>query len=255
MFNRVDERIIQAKRLWLFLDYDGTLAEFAPTPDHINPDPEVISLLTKLAAHSRLRVAIVSGRSLSHIQRLAPVPGIFLAGSYGIEFQTPTGELVNRVAYATVRPYLDGLKPQWENLISRREGFYLEDKGWTLAIHARFAAADEAEDVLAIARRAACESVHLESFRLLGGHRFLEIGPQLAHKGQTVAYLLEHYSWKDALPLYVGDDDKDEEAFEVVKSKGGIAVLVSSAPRRTIANCRLPTPQATRYWLESFLDI
>ena len=32
------ERIAHAERLWLFLDYDGTLAEFAPTPDHVFPD-------------------------------------------------------------------------------------------------------------------------------------------------------------------------------------------------------------------------
>ena len=29
------DRLIEARRVWLFLDYDGTLAEFAPTPDHI----------------------------------------------------------------------------------------------------------------------------------------------------------------------------------------------------------------------------
>ena len=36
---RINERLAQAERLWLFLDYDDTLADFAPTPEHVNSDP------------------------------------------------------------------------------------------------------------------------------------------------------------------------------------------------------------------------
>ena len=41
------DRLAGVKRLWLFLDYDGTLAEFAPTPEHILPDPALIKLLSE----------------------------------------------------------------------------------------------------------------------------------------------------------------------------------------------------------------
>ena len=86
-------------------------------------------------------------------------------------------------------------------------------------------------------------------FRLLGGHKFLEVGPRLAHKGQTVGYLLERYPWPEALPVYLGDDDKDEEAFDAIKAHGGMAVLVAREPRNTKADCRLESPQAVRQWL------
>ena len=85
----MQERLAQAERLWLFLDYDGTLADFAPTPEHVNPDPELVDLIERLARHPRFRVAVVSGRRLSHVQKLVPVPGVLLAGTYGIELQTP----------------------------------------------------------------------------------------------------------------------------------------------------------------------
>jgi trehalose 6-phosphate phosphatase len=146
---RLNKRLVGARRLWLFLDYDGTLADFAGTPEHVNPDPEVIDLLTGLVQNPRLRIAVVSGRRLSHVRSLLAVPGLLLAGTYGIELQTPKGERINRVAYATIRPTLDTLKPGWEHLIAGREGFFLEDKGWTLALHARFAEEGEAEKVLA----------------------------------------------------------------------------------------------------------
>jgi trehalose 6-phosphate phosphatase len=227
------------------------LADFAPTPDHVNPDPELINLLTRLAQDPRFRIAVISGRRLSHVQSLLPVPGLLLAGTYGIELQTPNGAQINRVTYDGIRPTLDGLKPRWEHLIADRDGFFLEDKGWSLALHARFAPEDEAERLLDAAYQMATEVASSGLFRLLGGHKFLEIGPTLAHKGRTVAYLLERYPWAGALPVYLGDDDKDEEAFGVIQAGGGIAILVAGEPRDTQADCRLESPQAVRQWLEA----
>jgi trehalose 6-phosphate phosphatase len=250
---QLNERLAQAERLWLFLDYDGTLADFAPTPEHVNPVPELIELLTKLARHPCIRIAVVSGRRLSQVQGLLPVSGIFLAGTYGIELQTPEGGRINQVEYSAVRPALDAVKPRWLRLIAGQEGFFLEDKGWALALHARFADDEEAERVLTTAHSMATEVAPLRLFRLLGGHKFLEIGPRLAHKGRTVDYLLDRYPWPGALPVYLGDDDKDEEAFGVIKARGGIAILVAQKPRNTKADCRLKSPQAARYWLETLL--
>lgn len=247
----VNERLAQAERLWLFLDYDGTLADLAPTPEHVNPDPELIDLLSKLAEHPRIRVVVISGRRLDQIQALLPVPGILLAGTYGIELKTPKGQRINRVEYDAIRPALDTLKPRWEHLIAGREDFFLEDKGLALALHGRFADEDEAERVLVTARCLATKVASSGPFRLLGGHKFLEIGPRLAHKGQTVDYLLDRYPWPGALPLYLGNNDKDEEAFSVIKAQGGIAILVAPEPCNTEADCRLESPQAVRNWLET----
>ena len=249
----VYKRLEQAERLWLFLDYDGTLADFAPTPDHVDPDPEIIALVTRLSQHPPMQVAVISGRRLDHVAALVPVPGVLLAGTYGIELQLPHGERSSRVPYDIVRPVLDGLKPRLSRLIAGREGFFLEDKGWALALHARFAADEEAEEVLASARRMMDVEAPWGLFRLLGGHKFLEIGPRLAHKGLTVTYLLDNFAWSGALPLYLGDDDKDEEAFGVIQASGGIAIVVAREPRRTQADCRLESPQDARHWLEGLL--
>ncbi|MES0362195.1 MAG: trehalose-phosphatase, partial [Anaerolineales bacterium] len=63
--NKIVEQIEDAAKLRIFLDYDGTLAEFAPTPDEIHPDPELIALLERLKNHQHLQVAVISGRRLS----------------------------------------------------------------------------------------------------------------------------------------------------------------------------------------------
>jgi trehalose 6-phosphate phosphatase len=245
----------QVERLRLFLDYDGTLADFAPTPEHVLPDPELADLLTRLADEPWLRLAVISGRRLAHVRRLVPVPGILLAGTYGLEIQTPEGERIDRLAYETIRPTLDEVKPQWADLVDGRQGFFLEDKGWSLALHARFADAGEAGTVLDAARQQALAAVGDggETFRLLGGHKFLEIGPRLAHKGRTLEYLFRHDPWPGSLPLYIGDDDKDEEAFGVIQAHGGVAIVVGPPGRETRANYRLDSPRDTRRWLEALL--
>lgn len=247
------ERLAQTERLWLFLDYDGTLAELAPTPDHIESDPELIELLDRLAQNRYIRVTVVSGRRLVHVQELLPVSGILLAGTYGVELRTAAGERKDRIDYQDIRPALESLKPRWSELIAEREGFFLEDKGWSLALHARFAEDEEAEKVLEIAHEMASDAASSGPFRLLGGHKFFEIGPQLANKGKTITYLLKQHPWPDAVLLYLGDDDKDEEAFEVIKAQDGMAIVVAREPRETLADCRLESPDAVRRWLTELL--
>jgi trehalose 6-phosphate phosphatase len=239
-------RINQAERLQLFLDYDGTLADFAPSPDHVLPDEEVIGILRGLKTNPAIRVAVVSGRRLSHVQKLLPIEGILLAGTYGIEQLTPKGEVFNRLDYEHIRPQLEALKPQWKVHIGDEDGFYLEDKGWSLAIHARFADEHKAEKVLQSAGEIAQRWIGADEFRLLGGDRFLEAAPKIANKGETIAYLLEHYPWEGSLPIYVGDDDKDEEAFAAINSRGGISIVVAREARPTQAGCRLDSPQEVR---------
>lgn len=247
------ERIFQAKCLWLFLDYDGTLADFAPTPDDILPDPEIIALLTRLHQHAKIRVAVVSGRRLDHLRALLPIPGLTLAGTYGVEILLPDGKVHHRLVVEDIRPYLDDLKPRWQDLIANRQGFYLEDKGWSLALHARFADNQEAGQLLGQAKEIAAGQIDLNQFRILGGHKFLETSPQKANKGNTIQFLLDQYLPGEYLPIYIGDDDKDEEAFQVIKQKGGIAIMVSEKPRMSHAELRLPTPLAVLKWLQSLL--
>lgn len=249
---------LQAQHVWLFLDYDGTLADFAPSPDYIQPDPVIIGLLEQLSRKPNIHITILSGRRLDHIRLLLPVSGIFLAGTYGIELLTPSGETIQRLEYDAIRPALETIKPQWAQIIDGRSGFFLEDKGWALALHARFADDQEAEEVIAQVRQATRAALLTDHFRILGGHKFLEIAPRRASKKETVAYLLNRYHLPDTRLIYIGDDDKDEEAFPLIHANQGVAVKVqqpSQAARPTEADFFFESPAATIHWLKSFLEL
>ena len=56
-----------------------------------------------------------------------------------------------------------------------------------------------------------------------------EPGKTLTHEDVRVLEVKPGDSWPGALPVYLGDDDKDEEAFDVVKERGGIAILVAAS--------------------------
>lgn len=252
--NKIVEQIEDAAKLRIFLDYDGTLAEFAPTPDEIHPDPELIALLERLKNHQHLQVAVISGRRLSHIRTLIPIPGITLAGTYGIELIDQSGTQINRVDFEAIRPTLERIKPYWLKLIRPYRDFYLEDKGWSLALHAKFVDQEIAEEILNQARKVIDRADLSKSlFRILGGYKFLEVAPRLANKGLTVRYLISKYPLEGALPIYIGDDDKDEEAFEVVIQNNGIPVKVCSRSSDTKAQLRLDSPKMVRRFLVSLL--
>ena len=247
---------LAAEHVWLFLDYDGTLVDFAPTPEHIEPQHEVINLLERLAHKPGVRITVLSGRRLHHVRLLLPVSEIFLAGTYGVELLTPSGETIHRVDFDAIRPALETIKPRWAKNIYGRDGFFLEDKGWTLALHARFARDEVAEEVLAHARQAVDSELLTDQFRILGGHKFLEVAPRLASKKETVAYLLDQYPLANACLVSIGDDDKDEEAFPLIHACQGIAIKVrqhSQAGRPTEADFFFESPTETLQWLETLL--
>jgi trehalose-phosphatase len=167
-----------------------------------------------------------------------------------------TGETINRIKYEDVRPWIETIKPEWQQIISGRQGFFLEDKGWTLALHAGFAPPLEADQVLSQAHSTIRQQTLALGFRILGGHKFLEIAPTLASKAAAVSYLLDQFPLPNAHLLCIGDDDKDEEAFYVIHAKGGVAVKVlqpSQASRPTEADFFFESPRNTLDWLKELI--
>ena len=207
-----------------------------------------MDLLRALVLNRRFRVAVVSGRRLDQIKRLLPIPGLLLAGTYGLEMRDPDGQERTRLALQAVRAPLDVLLGDWSGLLAGKRGFFLEDKQWALAIHARWADDDEANTVLEAARRLARRRMPTDEFRMLAGRRFFEVAPAMANKGDAVAFILDEFPWPGSIPLYIGDDDKDLEAFPVIHARGGFACLVGDVVPGQ-ADFSLSSPAAVRSWL------
>lgn len=249
----IQNHLRRGGRLWLFLDYDGTLVPIVRTPDEAQPDVALLELLGRLAARPRIRTVVLSGRPLSALEELLPIPGFIRAGIYGVEIDIPGEGIVTRARAETVRRVVEQVRDEWALLVRGRPGFLVEDKGLSVALHARFAFPAQAAEVMPLAQ--AILTLHAtEELRVIGGDRFLEIAPAAAHKGESVEWLFGHVPLPDAKSIYFGDDDKDEEAFLIVRKHTGIPIIVGPRQPHTAALIRLPSPADTRLWLETLIS-
>ena len=237
----------------LYLDYDGTLADFVKTPDIILVEENLVDLIAQIHRLPGVFIAVISGRTLAHIQKLLPIPGLLKCGTYGIETQYPDGQISRRMSLSQVRPKIMQLQPLWQQLINGKRGYFLENKDWALALHARFADEREQREVLAQALDIADDFLHNDTFTLLGGERFLEYAPRAANKSRTVERIQTHMTPKGAFTIYFGDDDKDEEAFKAVHKYRGYAVRVTPKTTVTHADFRVDKPAQVRSWLSEFM--
>lgn len=245
--------LAKASQVRLFLDYDGTLANFASSPDVIQQDPALIALLSRLAGQEKYQLAVVSGRSLPHLLELLPFGGLLLAGTYGLEIQLPDGTRTAAVVYDQVRPMMERVKPVWQQVLDGQRGFFLEDKGWALAMHARFATPEDAVQVLEHAQKAVEALSPGPAYAIERRPRFLEIYPVEASKSRSIEYILTKYTPPGALPVFAGDDYHDEEAFSVVQSAGGFCIRVGPDGIPTRAQFQLKGPVQVRQWLAGLL--
>lgn len=245
----------QADCLRIFLDYDGTLAEFAPTPDTILPDRTLIDLMRRLVQSRGVMPAIISGRRLAHIQKLLPVPGLLLAGTYGIEMQLPDGSLINTLDFNQVRPLITPVLTLWKKLIGESESVYIEDKGWAAALHNKKDGLTETGLTLAQIAKRTREIMPTSGYRLAGNDRFLEVSPEIANKAEAIRHIKDHFTPSNALMLFFGDDEKDEEAFQFLVQEGGVAIRVMKKPANTRAQFLLDSPDEVRSWLQQFVSL
>ena len=248
-------RATKASFLRLFLDYDGTLADFSPSPDILLPDPNLIALVKRLVSAKGILPAILSGRKLEHIEKLLPIKGLLLAGTYGIEMKLPDGQYRSALEYQEIRPIIERIFPLWKKIIKNRDDFYLEDKGWSIALHGRFARETDAHNVMESAHQIVKDHQPDPLFGLFEGERFLEYAPLAASKTIATKWIVDHLTPKDAFPVYIGDDDKDEEAFAVAIKSGGLAIRISDNSRITQAQFCLNNPTETRIWLNELLSL
>jgi trehalose 6-phosphate phosphatase len=222
----IEDRLRAADSVGLFLDFDGTLAPIVPFPGEAELDPEIRPILDKLLRNPAFRVGIVTGRSLKDVQaRMGSLPGLFYAGNHGLEIERD-GEYWRQPEADALRPELRCLCLQLGHAIGDVPGVEIEDKAITLSVHYRRADA-AMHDWIA---RTVIENVdRFPSFLTKPGKRVVEVRPRLdVSKGTAVAYLVRELLPASALPIYIGDDVSDEDAFAAIPA--GITIRVGHAP-------------------------
>jgi trehalose 6-phosphate phosphatase len=231
---------LRAPELALFLDVDGTLLELAPTPMAVVVEPGLLELLRDLSRASSGAIALVSGRTVSDLDRLFGALQLPVAGLHGCERRAADGSLF---VAAVVHEQLAGVRRGLRELVARHPGLELEDKGAGLALH--FQGARDLEHQLR-AEVALLAAPLVPEFAILDGHAVIEVKPAVHTKDSAVSAFMEEPPFRDRLPIFIGDDQTDYGGFAAVRRYNGLAIAVGP---RVVSEWWLPGPIAVRQWL------
>ncbi len=225
----VRARIRRSRLRLLLLDFDGTLAKIARTPQEAVLRRGTQELLGRLSRSPKYRLAVISGRSLKDLRTFLPLRNIVCAGNHGLELSGRGYRLPGKIAEAKkLNPLLWLLARKLKKVLSDVPGAVVEDKGYTLSIHFR----NVPKKCLSAFSRAVAgiqrEHAHWP-FVWKEGKRVREVRPSVSwDKGDMASYLSKRFP--SALPLVLGDDVTDEDMFRAL-ARRGVTIRVGRSRR------------------------
>eukprot|EP00271_Cylindrocystis_brebissonii_P002937 TRINITY_DN13684_c0_g1_i1.p1 TRINITY_DN13684_c0_g1~~TRINITY_DN13684_c0_g1_i1.p1 ORF type:complete len:375 (-),score=68.76 TRINITY_DN13684_c0_g1_i1:1398-2522(-) len=276
--------LAEGKKLAIFLDYDGTLSPIVEDPDEAFMSDAMRATVKRVASH--FPTAIITGRRREKVYGFVQLSELYYAGSHGMDIMGPrerhrngcsSGEVGEALSGASAsctldeegndaplfqpaREYFPMINEVFETLQRRTadvDGALIENNKFCVTIHFRRVSeerwatlADIVADVLK----------GFPKLRATHGRKVLEIRPIVDwDKGKALTYLLRTLGLDqggDVLPLYIGDDRTDEDAFMVLREAAvaGCGILVSTVAKDTRAAFSLRDPSEVMTFLSNLVE-
>ncbi|KAG2322764.1 hypothetical protein Bca52824_015977 [Brassica carinata] len=262
--NKFDEIVNAAKgkQIVMFLDYDGTLSPIVEDPDKAYITHEMREVVKNVALN--FPTAIVTGRSIDKVRGFVKLDEIYYAGSHGMDIEGPTneyayGESNQGVLFQPAREFVPMIEKLFKILEEKTKwipGAMVENNKFCLSVH--FRRVDE-KRWTALAEQVKSVLIDFPQLKLTQGRKVLEIRPTIKwDKGQALNFLLKSLGFEkseDVVPVYIGDDRTDEDAFKVLRERGqGFGILVSKVPKETNASYSLQDPSQVNEFLRRLVE-
>lgn len=227
--NKLEEILQQGhgKHFAFFLDYDGTLAPITPTPETTAISPQMHRAMIKLA--TKCKVGVISGRDLEDVRRRVNIEHIVYAGCHGFDMGGPKGLHAENQKVEEFLPLLDQVHKELSQQLAEVNGVIVERKRFIITVHYRLVAEQELKQVEKVVARVAGKNPRL---RVSEGKKMYELLPNMDwNKGKALLSLLAlvKADGENVVPVYLGDDVTDEDAFRAIQGRG-IGILVGEKP-------------------------
>lgn len=214
-----------APEILLFLDFDGTLSPIVENPRRADLPAGTREALVRLASNPRFLVAIISGRALADLRTRVGLKNLIYAGNHGLEIKGPGIEFIEPVAAERLKA-LGELSRHLRARLHNIRGVEVENKVLSASVHFRRAPSNRLPEI----RQVVDDAVVFDDnpFEITEGRKVLEIRPRVGwNKGMAVRWIQKASGHPNALPLYIGDDSTDEDAFLALPK--GITISVGEA--------------------------
>lgn len=215
-----------------------------PTAAHISV--EMRQAVAKLAEHCL--VVVISGRDLEDVKERVGLDHLIYSGSHGFEISGP--DELHTVSQEATRflSILDQAHRDLQESLRTVPGAYIERKKFSIAVHSRRVAEPERAQVEAAIDRGAKKHPKLRKTK---GKMVFELQPRIDwNKGKAILWIMEAMKLdsQSTLPIYLGDDVTDEDAFRVLPPQG-IGLVVKGGTHQTCADYSLEDTEAVRVFL------
>jgi trehalose 6-phosphate phosphatase len=231
--------LLKNKKPALFLDYDGTLTPIVSRPEQAIISREMKDLLTRLS--EKYTVAIITGRDMDDVKKLVGLDHLVYAGSHGFRISGPGGLYKEHEKTAVLLPELNVIENELMDIQETYKGVQIDRKRYAIGVHYRNAKDEDIDDILA-----GFDNIlkNHPGYKKGTGKKIVEIKPALGwHKGKAVLWILNELGLsedKTVLPIYIGDDDTDEDAFKTLQeNESGVGIMVEHNGKPTHASYSL----------------
>ena len=206
----------------LFLDFDGTIVDIAPTPASVAIPDCLPALLVALGDALGGAVAVVTGRPIAQIDGFLGTAVPAVAGLHGLERRTADGAILHP---PFPRDDLQAVRARLQAFAAARPGVLVEDKKYAVALHYRLVPSlkEACRDVV----NAALER-HMAGWQVVEGKFVFEIRPRHSTKGTAIEAFMSEAPFLGRTAVFCGDDITDEDGFAVVNARGGASIRVGS---------------------------
>lgn len=229
----------------LFLDFDGTLVEIAPSPEDVRIDRRLPEALDALRQRLGGALALVSGRPVALLDKMMAPYRFDAAGLHGAQIRLGSEDAPVAAPAEALRAALRAMV----RFANSNVGVIIEDKRQSIALHWRLAPA-LADEALALMEGLAAEIG--PTMRLQRGKAVAELVPASASKGGAITWLMQQDAYAGRTPVFVGDDVTDEDGFAAVNAASGLSIRIGEG--QTCARHRLASPTALRQVLLAAAD-
>jgi trehalose 6-phosphate phosphatase len=231
----------------VFLDYDGVLTPIVDRPEDALISDSMRETVQALA--KRCPVCVVSGRDRPVVQELMGVDDLVVAGSHGFDIWSPTEGTIQHDAASGFEDVVAEAADRLRAEVGSIPGVVVEPKKASVAVHFRLV--DPAQHKRISDTVDAMLAEQPDRLKVTPGKMVYELQPKIDwNKGRAVLYLLQTLGLDtdDVVPIYLGDDITDEDAFRALAGGRGIGIIVGHADdpevadRATAADFVLPSP-------------